>query len=367
MRKEEQRRRHTKGPASFSQMNSSVALVNSSIEPSETFFLVSFSAIAALILLGMVIALVYIVSIRTNKSLQSVASLLSCNSCAVGLFYFIFHIFYVIWAYYPLPTYRENSTLCYFIGYMYSVTCCGISWSHAVLATNRLCFSLLSNKRWLLTYTFAWRLIFLHWLITFLLPLPLVFFDAYQYQPESRICILTTRQTSTSTTGVFLFYNIPLTMMLTVYLLIWFHARSKTNKNGLSRTARDLAIMRHILTLVVIDIVCGHPYMTLIILDYLGKATKEWYLLVSLFITLSVTANMFAIFIFHRKLRNLMCSTWICWSRRPSHSPQSISVPVDPRSSTRTTPGDATSPDLEMNSAKHEIYSVPTSDNFVSE
>ena len=282
-------------------MDPLVPPANMAIEPTETFFLVSFSIIAVLIFLGMVIAFVYIMTIRMNKSLQNMASLLSCNSCAVGLFYFIFHTFYIVLAYYPLPTYRQNSILCHVIGYMYSVTCCGISWSHAVLAMNRLCYSLLSNKRWLLTYTFAWRLIALHWLITFLLPLPLLFFDAYQYQPESRICILTTRKTSTALIGVCIFYNIPLTMMLTVYILIWCHARRRANENNLHRTVRDYAIMRHILTLVVIDMVCGHPYMTLIVLDYLGRATKEWYLIVSLFITLSVTANMCAIFIFHRE------------------------------------------------------------------
>lgn len=307
-------------------MNSSIETI---IEPSETFFIVVFSFVMVLIIIGTIISLIFIMSIIRNTTLQSVATLLSCNSCALGLFYFIFHTFYVILAFYPLPTYRQNSVVCYIIGYMYSVTCCGISWSHAVLASNRLCYSLFSRRRWLLTYTFAWYLIAIHWILTFGLPLPLIFFDAYQYQHESRICILTTRQTSTSLIGVVLFYNIPFTMVIVVYILVWCHARQSTN-GLISRTTRDLAIMRHILTLVIIDLVCGHPYMTLILLDYLGIAAKEWYLLVSVFITLSVTANMCAIFIFNRKLRKLLCMKLKWWRIPTSNTSTTTSAAMIP-------------------------------------
>ena len=282
-------------------------------EPSETFFITLFSLVIGLVLLGMIISLLFIISIIRNSSLQCVSSLLSCNSCASGLFYFIFHIFYVILAFYPLPTYRDNSIVCGLIGYMYSVTCCGISWSHAVLATNRLCYSFFSQQRWLLTYTFAWYLIGIHWILTFTLPMPFIFFDAYVYQPESRLCILTTRKLSTSLLGVLLFYNIPFFGVIITYLLVWCHARRPVNTK-LPCERRNMAIMRHILTLVIIDLVCGHPYMTLILLDYLNIAAKEWYLSVSVFITLSVTANMCAILIFNRKLRKLLYLQWSCWN-----------------------------------------------------
>lgn len=294
-------------------MNFSKQSMSNITEPSEPFFVTMFSLIIVLTLVGTIVLLIFVISIVRNSSLQTVSSLLSCNSCASGLFYFIFHIFYVILAFYPLPTYRDNSTLCHVIGYMYSVTCCGISWSHAVLAMNRLWFSLFSQQRWLLTYAAAWYLIAVHWGLTFGLPFPLIFFDAYQYQSESRICILTTRKTSTSLLGVILFYNIPFTGVIIVYILVWCHARRSMNTTA-ARERRNMAIMRHILTLVIIDLVCGHPYMTLILLDYLGIATKEWYLSVTVFITLSVTANMCAIFIFNRKLRKLLYLRWKCWT-----------------------------------------------------
>ena len=273
----------------------------------------------------MSISLLFIVLIIRKRIFRSVSTLLSCNSCALALFYFIFHIFYVILAFRPLPNYRQNSLTCQIVGYMYSVTCCGISWSHAVLATNRLCFSLFPHYRCLLTYKFAWCLIAVHWTLTFLLPLPLIFFDAYQYQHESRICILTTRNTSTALTGVILFYNIPFSSVIIIYILVWCRARRSSNAT-VSRPSRDMAIMRHILTLVAIDTICGHPYMTLILLDYLGVATKEWYLSVTVFITLSVTANMCAIFIFNHKLRKYLCSKWPYW--RASQSNTSTTIPA---------------------------------------
>ena len=311
-------------------MNPSKILAYNLTEPSESFFVALFSLIAVLILIGTIISLIFIISIIKNSSLQSVSSLLSCNSCAIGLFYFIFHTFYCILAFYPLPTYRENSILCQIIGYLYSVTCCGISWSHAVLASNRLCYSIFPHQRSLLTYTFAWYLIAIHWALTFGLPFPLIFFNAYQYQHESRICILTTRQTSTALLGVVLFYNIPFTSVIIVYILVWCHARRSANAIA-SHTTRDMAIMRHILTLVIIDTVWGHPYMTLIVLDYLGRADKEWYLSVTVFITLSVTANMCAIFIFNRKLRKLLCLKWNCWRVPLSNASTSTSAMVPMR------------------------------------
>ncbi|UJR37205.1 hypothetical protein I4U23_029914 [Adineta vaga] len=100
-----------------------------------------------------------------------------------------------------------------------------------------------------------------------------------------------------------------LPVFIIIYILVWRHAHRST-QTVVSRPTRDMAIMRHILTLVIIDIVCGHPYMTLILLDHLGTATKEWYLSVTVFITMSVTANMCAIFIFNRKLRKFLCSKW---------------------------------------------------------
>ena len=240
---------------------------------------------------------------------------------------------------------------------MYSVTCCGISWSHAVLASNRLCYSLFPRQRWLLTYTCAWYLIAIHWILTFGLPLPLIFFDAYQYQPESRICILTTRQTSTSLTGVILFYNIPFTSVIIVYILVWCHAR-RSNNTTISRNTRDLAIMRHILTLVIIDIVCGHPYMTLILLDYLGEATKEWYLSVTVFITLSVTANMCAIFIFNRKLRKLLWSKCICWRVPPSDTSTTTSVMIPVRASAYSVKDGTVSIGVPKTLSKFEIKTI---------
>lgn len=328
--------------------------------PSEHFFIITFSLIGILILIGMMISLTFIISIRLHKSLQNVSSLLSCNSCFVGLFYFLFHIFYIFWAFYPLPTYRENSYLCQIIGYLYSVTCCGISWSHAVLATNRLCYSLLSRHRWLLTYRFAWRLISAHWILTFVLPFPFLFFNAYQYQPESRICILTTRQTSTSIMGVILFYNIPLTMMGIVYVLIWSHGR-RNNQMRFSTRTRDFAIMRHILTLVLIDIICGHPYMTLIILDYFNRATKEWYIFGSFFITLSVTANMCAIFIFHRKLRRMLCTRVTCLRQPSSTTSKSTSEGVAKRSPIPSAIDGTVSIDTTRIRSKYELQTIQES------
>ena len=277
--------------------------------PDEVFFRVMFSLIGLTIIIGFIVSTIYIILVRANKSLQSISSFLSCNSCAIGLFYFAFHSFYIYLAFYPIYNYRKNSVFCRLIGYFYSVTCCGISWSHTVLAMNRLCYSLFSNQRWLLTYNFARRLIVVHWCSAFLVPLPLIFFNAYEYQIESRLCILTTHRTIPSAIGVFLFYNVPLTIMCIVYLLIWCHSR-QTKKKSFSYRSRDFAIMRHILTLVFINIICGHPYMALIILDYFRLANKESYLLISFFITFSVTANMCAIILFDRKLRQSFPSLW---------------------------------------------------------
>jgi len=240
---------------------------------------------------------------------------------------------------------------------MYSVTCCGISWSHAVLASNRLCYSLFPRQRWLLTYRSAWYLIAIHWTLTFGLPLPFIFFNAYQYQRESRICILTTRQTSTSFLGVILFYNIPFTSVIVVYILVWCHARRSTNAINF-HTTRDLAIMRHILTLVLIDTVCGHPYMTLILLDYLGIATKEWYLSVTVFITFSVTANMCAIFIFNRKLRKLLCAKWKYWHVLQSNASIATPAMIPMHASSYSSSGGNTQTCIVKTPVKYEFETI---------
>ena len=303
----------------------------STIEPTETFFNIVFSIIILLIGIGMAISVTFILTIRTNKSLQSIANFHACSSCIFGLFYFVFHILYVILAYHPLPTYRQDSPLCRFTGYMYAATCSGICWSHGFLALNRLCFSIFPKKKELLTYAFAYQLVALHWLLVFVLPFPLLFSGAYRYQSESRLCILTTKNTSTALIAVVLFYSIPTSMMITVYIVIWLHVR-QTRLARVSRSTRNLDIMRHILTLVVIDVICGQPYITLIVLDYLGRATKEWYLIVIAFVTLSVTANMGAIVIFNRELRQHLFAKWARQDARQSTGSAAASpmVPIHP-------------------------------------
>ena len=303
----------------------------STIEPSETFFNIVFSVILLLTGIGMAISVGFITTIRTNQSLQSIANLHACSSCIFGLFYFVFHILYVILAFHPLPTYRQDSLLCRITGYMYAVTCSGVCWSHAVLAFNRLCFLIFPTRKELLTYTFARYLIGLHWLLVFVLPSPFLFFDAYRYESESRLCILTTKNTSTALFAMILFYSIPTLMMIMVYIVIWLHVR-RTRMAKVSRSARNLDIMRHILTLVIIDVICGHPYITLIVLDYLGRASKEWYLIVIAFVTLSVTANMGAIVLFNRELRQHVFSKWLGQGARQStgSAPGSPMVPMHP-------------------------------------
>lgn len=330
-------------------------------QPSERFFRFTFALIGVLVVIGSMASGIFIGSIFLNKNLRSISSLLSCNSCFIGLFYFIFHLFYILWAFYPLPTYRENSFLCRIIGYFYSVTCCGISWSHAILAINRLCYSMFSHHRWLLTYRFTWRLIIFHWILAFLLPFPLIFFNAYQYQPESHFCILTTRQTTTSVMGVFLFYNIPLTIMMIIYILIWSRAR-RTNQRQITRRTRDFAILRHILSLVLINIICGHPYIILIVLDYFDRVRPEWFLFSSFFITFSVTANMFAILIFHRKLRRFICTQWTCLRRPASTTSKSTSEGLPIRSPIQSLVDGNTSFDLlGKNPMKIEILPIQES------
>jgi hypothetical protein len=119
-----------------------------------------------------------------------------------------------------------------------------------------------------------------------------------------------------------------------------------------------MAIMRHILTLVIIDLVCGHPYMTLILLDYIGQAAKEWYLIVTVFITFSVTANMCAIFIFNRKLRKILCLKWNCWRVPQSNVSTTSSAMIPMRSPTYNLMNGNVQTSIIKNSIKYEIEIV---------
>jgi hypothetical protein len=116
--------------------------------------------------------------------------------------------------------------------------------------------------------------------------------------------------------------------------------------------------MRHILTLVIIDIVCGHPYMTLILLDYFGAATKEWYLAVTVFITFSVTANMCAIFIFNRKLRQLLRSKLKFWGIPQSNTSTTTSAMIPMRALTFNFMNGSTQTGIASSTAKYEIQTV---------
>ncbi|CAF0764891.1 unnamed protein product [Didymodactylos carnosus] len=291
---------------------------NSTDVPSLLFFVIINSLMLILIVIGVIFGLIVIILISTHKNNHTVPNSLSCNSCSGGLFYFCVYTVFIIYEYLP-EKYRTNPLLCQLQGYMYSVSCCAVTYSYLVQATNRLFYALFYKYRFLLSSKSACILIVIHWSLSFILPFPIIFLNGYQYQIESQICILTTKQFPTAMYGVAAFFFVPLSSVIGIYTIILHNACQRTKRYASRairkrhhatvysrRSSRDLKVIRHTVILIGILTVGGTPYCILIILDVLNAASPEWYLLVTLFITFSVMADMIVIFAYNKSCINII-------------------------------------------------------------
>ncbi|UJR25778.1 hypothetical protein I4U23_007131 [Adineta vaga] len=241
-----------------------------------------------------------------NSQFRSITYLLICNSCFTLLYYTVTVIIQILF----LSKTNYPSFFCQFRAALYFSSCVSSALSYLIQAISRYFITILYKHRILLTFHINSVLIILSWIISFILP-ALMFISpvAYQYEYESRMCILTTKVFHTSFPAVIIVFVIPLNIIIILYILILRqssqHNHTFPDTFTRLRMKRNLKVFRNILISIIILTIGGTPFFLCIIFNEIVDIPWQLHSLSLLFISFSATLNSLALFFINNPIRKL--------------------------------------------------------------
>ncbi|UJR23134.1 hypothetical protein I4U23_026154 [Adineta vaga] len=222
-------------------------------------------------------------------------NLLTCNSCATLLYHSLAVLIEIVFLFLPSTT-----RFCSFRAYIYYSSCATISYSYVVQAISRYFLTIRYKNKMLITFRINWILVLFNWIISGIVGLIFLLIPlAFQYEYESRMCLLTSKNFSTAFSGVMLAFCIPFLIIIFLYALILYH----TTKHGIQlnifttiRLRRNLQVFQKILILVFILGIGGTPYFICVIMNSLIALPWPLYSLSILCVSLSAALESLALF-----------------------------------------------------------------------
>jgi len=142
---------------------------------------------------------------------------------------------------------------------------------------------------------------------------------AFQYESESRMCLLTSKVFSSSFIGMMIAFCIPFILIVLLYALILQHiTRNQTNSNTFTelRLKRNLKVFQNILIYISILAIGGTPFFISVIINLLNKLPWPFYSLSILFISLSGTLESLALFFTNIQVKRLFYDMMIHYQRK---------------------------------------------------
>ena len=184
-----------------------------------------------------------------------------------------------------------------------------IAYSYLIQSISRYFITILYKHKNLLTFHINWFLIILNWLIAGIVAGSISIFPlAYQYESESRMCLLTSKIFLSSFVGTMITFCIPFIIIILLYTLILCHTtKNRINSNTFTalRLKRNLKVFQNILTSVFILGIGGTPYFISVIIHPIVKVPWQLYTISILFISLSAALESVALFVMNTQIRKL--------------------------------------------------------------
>ena len=284
----------------------------------ETFFIITSTIFIILTLITIIFALTIIIIVVYNWKGQSrsITNLLTCNSSATLLYHSIATIIEI--SFFP-RTCHMTTNFCKICGFIYFSSCTTRAYSYLIQSISRYFITICYKHRSLLTFRINWILILFNWTIggiiaTFMFTIPF----AFQYESESRMCLLTSKVFLSSFIGVMIVFCIPFIIIILLYTLILHHTtRNQLNLNTFStlRLKRNLKVFQNILIAVCIFAIGGIPYLISVIINLLNEVPWPLYTLSVLFISLSGTLESLTLFFTNTQVKTVFCTMIRCQPR----------------------------------------------------
>lgn len=242
----------------------------------ESFFTITFTISMVASIITTILGLAIIVTVIIHRPSHTIKNLLLCNTVVATC---IFGCFQIVLAAFGLGADSLHPPpACLFQAYFYNVTCAMVCASYLIQSISSLFYAVLYKYKYLLGWKTHWLMIGVSYLVAFLGPLlPLCFDYSNVFEPKARVCSITLRVFHSSMLAVTTSYLIPLSVISTIYGIIYYKTRQSARRiagfatgrstNPIGSTTPNLQhewkLMKNILTLVSIVVFTGIPYLTL--------------------------------------------------------------------------------------------------------
>jgi hypothetical protein len=277
----------------------------------ENFYLAGLVAITLTSLISLTFSLIIIFAVVVNRRCHSVSNLLVCHTSSIVFLYAL--LFFWMSAEGFKGESPLNQSACVFRGYAFAVLSAATSYSYTAHALSRLFFVIFSKHRFLLKYHVHFGLIVGTWLVSILIPIEPLFYNGYQYEKESRLCIVTTKQFCTSFYIIIMVFMFPVNVIIVIYGIILKHIRNSAHRinpipqqNANVNIKREVKVFLNIIIQVGILSFGGTPFFILVVW-HSQQEPPEWFYSISSFcISLGFSIMMLVCFLMNKTIQETL-------------------------------------------------------------
>ncbi|CAF4598085.1 unnamed protein product [Rotaria sp. Silwood2] len=267
------------------------------MESDRLFFILFGTLYTIVVLLTAIFSLVMLTTIiyHWHPHCRSTSNLLTCNSCVAFLFFNITIAIQIPNLFQAQQQQLTNNLVtpsCRIRAFLFLFACIVKIFSYLIQAISRYFTIILYKRKILLTYRTNILLILFSWICSLVLGSSMFISPvAFQYEPESYLCVFTTKVFHTSFTLMIVAFLLPVNIIVLLYGIILRHT-TRTNvihvENVLrNNNKRNIKVFRNILMVVVVLIVGGTPNLISIIVNRIDQIPWPFYSISIFFITLS--------------------------------------------------------------------------------
>lgn len=276
---------------------------------SEEIFYISFALIYFLLsLIILLFSLIIILTITCywHTQFRSVSNLLICNSSMTFVLYAIICCIQI-----PFMFLDDNdhSLSCQLRAFFTVYTAASQILAYLSQAIFRYFSMMHYRRKILLSYRVNIPIILLGWMLPLIITAGVLASPyGYRYEPESRLCFLTTKYFFTSAlVGISVLFT-PITIIIILYGFILRkithdQRQFQSNAINLMRYKRNLKVFHNIMISVVIIMVCGTPYIISMIINVFSRAPWIFYPLIMLSISFAAALESMVLFFRTSKIK----------------------------------------------------------------
>jgi len=297
--------------SSISVIESTTTIKNSTMSVIESWFIPSDILMIVCTTLVVILAILFLSIIISDKTCHTVPMMLIGNSCVAGcLFGCILLSVCIFTLENDLKQIEYEDSLCIVRAYFIYVSTALFDYSILLQSIYRYVIVVYPNRLFCQSAGFQFLTICVTWIVGFLYPTAFIFIDAVVYNINNQICQIPLGPSFPMLYTALYCYTIPMLTTVFIYfkLVRYVHGMGKriTPANTLLRAQRELKMVQRTVILISILVILGFPYALFLLMSFFTTPPKYHFRIGYVFIDVSLAFVMIALFQFTDPLKASM-------------------------------------------------------------